>query len=98
MHLIQILLPTSGGKAAPLLLDQVREELTEKFGGLTFHRSAPAQGLWEDGGDVQEDDIVVAEVMADELDPEWWLVYRRELERRFRQDEIVIRALSATRL
>jgi hypothetical protein len=38
------------------------------------------------------DDVVVYEVMADELDENWWQRYRRELERVFRQDAIVIRA------
>jgi hypothetical protein len=39
-----------------------------------------------------EEDIVVFEVMASELDADWWGNYRRELEKRFRQDVIVIRA------
>jgi hypothetical protein len=30
--------------------------------------------------------------MADWLDRGWWRVYRAELERRFSQDEIVVRA------
>jgi hypothetical protein len=99
MHLIQILLPLMNGKAASApLFGALREELTSKFGGLTFHRNAPAQGLWEDDGEVKEDTIVIAEVMADEVDREWWRSYREELERRFQQEEIVIRALSATRL
>ena len=36
--------------------------------------------------------MLVLEVMADELDRDWWGRYRRELEARFRQDEIVVRA------
>jgi hypothetical protein len=63
-----------------------------------LHRNAPAQGLWDNDGDVQEDAIVIAEVMATELDRGWWLSYRKELELRFRQEEIVIRAASVTRL
>jgi hypothetical protein len=47
---------------------------------------------------VQEDAIVIAEVMAEEVDCQWWRSYREELERRFQQKEIVIRAISATRL
>jgi hypothetical protein len=30
--------------------------------------------------------------MADQLDREWWRSYRRDLERAFRQEAIVVRA------
>ena len=43
------------------------------------------------------DDIVVMEVMTATLDPEW-AAYRKQLERYFVQDEIVIRASAITRL
>ena len=36
--------------------------------------------------------------MVEELDRVWWDGYRRSLERRFAQESIVIRALSAERL
>lgn len=99
MHLIQILLPLMDDKAASAsLFGELRHELTSKFGGLTLYRNAPAQGLWEDDGDVHEDVIVVAEVMVDDVDREWWGRYRKELEARFDQEEIAIRALSAIRL
>ncbi|WP_245515512.1 hypothetical protein [Rhizobium deserti] len=99
MHLIQILLPLPGdGESSSKLFLEVREELATRFGGLTFYRNAPAEGLWKDGGELEEDAIVVAEVMADELDRDWWASYRVELERRFQQDEIVVRSLSAERL
>jgi hypothetical protein len=32
------------------------------------------------------------------VSPDWWSSYRAELERRFQQDEIVIRGLAVTRL
>jgi hypothetical protein len=38
------------------------------------------------------------EVMAAALDPGWWAAYRKQLERNFVQDEIVIRASAITRL
>ncbi|WEZ85597.1 hypothetical protein P6U16_26665 (plasmid) [Rhizobium sp. 32-5/1] len=99
MQLIQILLPLSTADAdSRERINQVRQELMILFGGLTLYRNAPADGFWEDGGTVEQDVIVVAEVMADELDRDWWSNYRAELEQRFQQDEIVIRAMSATRL
>lgn len=99
MHLIQILLPLCATEQETAeRLRQVRQELTSRFGGLTLHRNAPAEGLWKDEGTVERDSIVIAEVMADELDRAWWDAYRMKLERRFQQEQIVIRAVPATRL
>lgn len=96
MFLVELLLPlydnagTAFGREAFL---QVRHELTDRFGGVTAHFQAPAEGLWQaDDGHVHRDRIVILEVMAKELDRGWWATYRAELEARFRQDAIVIRA------
>ena len=48
--------------------------------------------LWAEGGGTSRDEIVVFEVMVEELDRDWWRAYRRDLEARFRQDAIVVRA------
>jgi hypothetical protein len=77
----------------------MRDELTAKFGGLTAYSRAPAEGLWAAGdGPPARDDIVVYEVMVEELDRQWWKQLRVDLERRFEQDEIVIRAEQIERL
>ena len=83
------------GKAFPReAFDRVRRELTERFGGATFYTRSPAVGLWKDDeGDVTRDEVIVAEAMAPRLEREWWRLYRETLEHRFRQDEIVVRAL-----
>jgi hypothetical protein len=47
LYLIQILLPLYDNAGAPLpreLYDDVREELTRRFGGLTAFTRAPAEG------------------------------------------------------
>jgi len=63
----------------------VRKELTEQFGGLTVYRRAPAEGTWKlNENHTSSDDIVIFEVMAAELDEDWWRRYRKELESRFR--------------
>ena len=102
MNLIQILLPVydkSGARFPQAQWDRVAKELTDRFGGLTAYVRAPAAGLWqEETGRTQRDDIVVYEVMAERLEPEWWAGYRRELERRFAQDELVVRAQEMRRL
>jgi hypothetical protein len=101
MHLVQILLPLfdpDGARIPRETFDDVGRQMTERFGGLTAYTRAPAAGLWKDGGETQRDDIVVFEVMVEALDPEWWTAYRRELERRFRQEELVVRAQEIFRL
>lgn len=101
MHLVQLLLPVRDGDGAALpreLYASVRQELVDRFGGLTAYTRAPATGLWAEGGEVDRDDIVVYEVMVDALDRDWWATYRKALEQRFAQDELMIRALETQRL
>jgi hypothetical protein len=99
MYLIELFLPLYDNAGEPLprpLYDEVRRELVEQFGGLTAHSRAPAEGLWQDGGegqaDVTRDDLVIYEVMTEDLDEAWWGRYRADLENRFRQEKLVVRA------
>jgi len=102
MLVVEILLPVDDNAGTPFpreSFDRVRRELTEHFGGVTAFVRAPASGLWrDDEGQVRRDDVVIFEVMAESLDPAWWRDYRSELEKRFAQDEIVVRAIEARRL
>ncbi|MBB3452712.1 hypothetical protein FHT86_000968 [Rhizobium sp. BK313] len=77
---VEILLPVTHIRRNRTNLDLVRDELTTKFGGVTLHLQSPAEGLWDDDGDVEHDRIVVAEAMVDDLDRSWWSSYRKELE------------------
>ena len=96
MHLVQLLLPLYDNEGRRFVAgdcDRVSDELAEAFGGVTAFRRSPAEGVWkESDGEVNQDRVVVFEVMTKELDRGWWSKYRAELERRFRQDLIVIRA------
>ena len=96
MHLVQILLPIHDNAQEPFPREdyrRVRQELTEKFGGITVYTRAPAEGHWKlNENHTSRDDIVIFEVMASDLDEPWWRKYRHELEERFRQDVIVVRA------
>jgi hypothetical protein len=102
MHLVQILLPLHDNAQASFPREEysrVRKELTERFGGLTVYTRAPAEGTWKlNENHTSNDEIVIFEVMAPQLDHEWWRKYRHELEQRFRQDVIVIRAQQTTLL
>ena len=93
MHLIEILLPLADDSGRPFpddMFGHVRDALTAKFGGLTAFSRAPAKGLSRDGGKTIQDDILVFEVMAEELDGAWWARYRKDLEHDFAQDEVMI--------
>lgn len=95
MHLIEILLPLTDNEGRPFgagEFDRVRDDLAARFGGVTAFRRAPAEGVWAEGGGVSRDEVVIFEVMTDALDREWWAAYRGELERRFRQEKLVVRA------
>jgi hypothetical protein len=90
MHLVQLLLPIGRKRQA---YRRVFEELTERFGGMTAYTRAPAEGLWKKRRtSTERDDIVVVEVMVSKLERRWWGGYRRTLERRLEQEEIVVRA------
>jgi hypothetical protein len=95
MHLVEILLPLNDNNGRPFGAEKyvaVRQHLAERFGGLTAFTRSPAQGTTTGGGKTVHDQIVVFEVMTEKLDAEWWRNYRLQLERDFRQDEIVVRA------
>ena len=73
MYLIQILLPLyrNDGQALPrALFRQVRDELIERFGGLTAYPRAPASGYWQEDPQAppNHDDSVIYEVMAARLE------------------------------
>ena len=95
MYLIQILLPLYDNEGRAFereAFDEVRQELTREFGGVTAFHNSPAEGLWKEGGEVSRDVVVVFEVMDEKLEREWWTTYRAELETRFRQEKLVMRA------
>jgi hypothetical protein len=101
-HLVQLLIPLRDNRGRPFPASHyvaLREELASRFGGVTAYTRAPAEGTWETDDDSRaRDDIVVYEVMVDRLDRESWAAYRRTLETRFDQDELVVRAQRIERL
>jgi hypothetical protein len=98
MHLIQILLPLEDNahKRFPrAYYSDVAKELTEKFGGATIYSRAPAQGLWQDESATVSDTIIIVEVMVESPAPRWWRAFRERLEEKFRQEQIIVRSMSA---
>lgn len=96
MHLIQILLPLYDNEGRPFTQTEflkVRDQLSERFGGITTYMRSPARGLWKETEETTvQDDIVIYEVMAEELDRVWWRRYRHQLTADFRQALLIVRA------
>jgi len=101
MYSIEIFLPlydNEGRAFGRADFARVRNELAERYGGVTAFTRAPAEGVWQaESGDLSRDELVIFEVMAEELDRDWWTEYREALRRRFRQEELLMRA-TATEL
>jgi hypothetical protein len=96
-YLVQLLLPLRDNGGTPFsshLFEQVRSELTGRYGGVTAYLRSPASGLWlDDRGAIERDEVVMVEVMVESLDRTFWAAYRSTLEGRFRQTEVHVRAL-----
>ena len=95
MYLVEMLLPlydNEGRAFGAGEFDRVRDELAARFGGVTTFRRSPGEGVWREGGGESRDRVVIFEVMAEALERPWWAAYRRELEARFRQEKLVVRA------
>jgi hypothetical protein len=96
MYLIEIFLPLSdnnGVRFARSEYEGVEEELSLRYGGVTSYPRAPAAGIWKTSEtEEQKDDLIVYEVMANNLDVDWWSGYRTKLEQIFRQEKILVRA------
>jgi hypothetical protein len=98
MYVIQFLLPLRDNTGEPFArsdFERVRSELAERFGGVTAFLQSPATGVWKEEGDTMRDELVLFEVMVPHLERTFWRSYREELERRFRQEQVVVRALEA---
>ena len=73
----------------------VRDELTERYDGVT---APPGRLPNETKAARIQDDIIVYEVMMEKVNRDGWKQYRVSLERTFRQEEIVVRAIAFDKL
>jgi hypothetical protein len=83
MVLIQMLLPLTsvdGVAFSDDVLGQTRDELIQRFGGLTAYLRSPASGAWTSPeGRVEQDRVVMIEVLAQTFDRTWWRGYAATL-------------------
>lgn len=95
MYLVEILLPVydnSGQRFPSSHYQRVKKELVAHFQGLTAYGRTPADGVWRKGGTVKREQVLVYEIMTRTWKKAWWRRYRRQLEKKFKQDRIIIRA------
>ncbi len=100
-HLVQILMPLQDreGQAFPqAVLDEMRRDLAAHFSGVAVHLRAPAPNVPTAPEAYRRTDMLVFEVMCERLDRCWWHDYRRHLESRFGQQEVVVRAVPVEKL
>ena len=101
MYLTQILLPLYDGRGRKISRRQfaeIQDLLTRRYGGVTAYTHSPAEGQWQTHGRTARDDIITVEVMHPKPEVRWWKAFRKTLETRFRQEEIVIRSLQVRRI
>ena len=96
MYVIQLLLPAPGAGQHAAAFARTREELVDRFRGVTAYERAPAHGVWvAPDGETERDPMVMVEVVSDRFDRAWWRDYGKALAARFGEEEIHIRALPA---
>jgi hypothetical protein len=95
MQLVQVFVPVIWKEEPSRFaseVTQVVQELTERFGGATSYLRGAAEGRWKnDNGEVEKDEVVVIEVQVGEVSLGWWSAFQTRLERRFGQEEILVR-------
>ena len=95
MVLIQLLLPltTVGSADITAMLSRTQRELVEAFGGVTAYFRTPAHGVWTSAEGYREDDrMVMIEIVTRRFDRSWWRDYVDQLQNRFVQETIHVRA------
>jgi hypothetical protein len=101
MHLIRLLLPLHDNNKQEFptaYFLKVREETNRSLRRSDRLRSFSRGRVVERCYKVSRDEMVMFEVMSNQLDKEWWSNYRTQLEKEFRQEELLIWASDVTKL
>jgi inorganic pyrophosphatase len=101
-RLFQLLVPQyrkNGKKFPDQYYTALNKELIGKFGGLTVYSRGPAEGFWKknEAKTIQEA-MLVYEVMADEVDKDFWHKIKGSLAKKFDQEELVLICSKITRI
>lgn len=97
--LVELLLPlkdNSGRPFPPMVWERVKNALVERFGGVTAYTRSAAEGIWGPApGEKSRDDVFVVEVLAKDLERDWWRDSCDELEKILQQEKLMVRAVPA---
>ena len=100
MFVVELFLPLEkpDGSAVPAsVFDRVKNELTDRFGGVTSYLQSPAEGAWKPPAEaVIHDRVAIFEVMVSDVDTAWWRQYRHALEQELDQHQILARLYQVT--
>ncbi len=100
MFVVELFLPLEKPDGSPVpaeLLERIKAELTERFGGVTAFLQSPAEGAWKPSrSKVVHDRVAIFEVMVDDVDTQWWRNYRHRLEEELEQEQILARLYQVT--
>ena len=94
LFVLLILLPRAENGANPFAgqeFDPWKQAPARRFEGITAYLQAPAEGIWRGSTQAGRDDIFIFEVMTEEVDLPDWRRRQAELERRFRQEKVIVR-------
>lgn len=100
MHLMQIFVPTAdheGTKFPSHYYVELKQDLADRFGGITIYGRSPVIGIWKpDENSSESDDLIIFEVLTKEPDLTYFSSLKHRLEHAFKQDEILMRYFSVT--
>ena len=81
---------SDGGRRLPRAsLTKLRQRLVAQFSGLTFFPQK-SKGVWKIGRAVFQDEIVILRVLSDKNFPSFWKKLKKDLQREWNQQEILI--------
>ena len=102
MFLIELFVPLAkpqGGSIDQAVFDRIKQQLAERFGGVTAFVQAPAEGVWKSPSEETiEDRVAILQVMMKEIDVNWWREFRTTLEQELDQDEILVRSIYVNKI
>lgn len=101
MEIVEVFLPLDTREGEPIsreVFDGIIDDLAERFGGATAFTRAPTEGFWKQGETIERDRVIIIEVIVEKLDTVWWAEFRKTLEHKFEQDEVLIRATPCRKL
>jgi hypothetical protein len=81
---------SNGDKRLPRAsLARLQKQLVAQFGGLAFFPQK-SKGVWKIGRAVFQDEIVILRVLSEKDFPSFWKQLKKDLQREWKQKEILI--------